>query len=241
MPLRNYLDKVRRYFWFRPKELGGLAFAALVFAFILSFREWGAEAFDTSTGLQNLAVALIVVVLVMLVYLGAQRLVALKAGAIPEHQMVWNGILLNLAAVFLSNGAFMMYTSTSLWLKSHEYHRLGVRPTSIGLRTFAFAAVAGPLAALIFGALFKTILPGAPIADKVLTFSTLLAFWNLLPFPPLDGSRIFFASRLLYVFIVATLGAIAALARWLGWPALFAGLAIGATLWFIFYNQFERR
>jgi Zn-dependent protease len=241
MPLRNYLDKVRRYFWYTPRELLGLGTVTVIFAFIFSFRQWGEEAFDTSAGLQNLGEAIVLAAICLLVYTGCQRLVALKAGCQPEHAMSWNGLLLSLAAAFITNGHIGVYAATSVSLKPLTYHRLGIKPTGIGLKTFALAAIAGPLGILLFGGLVRTVFPGAEWAENVLKFSLLLAFWNMLPIPPLDGSRLLFASRLTYIFMLATLASIAGLAQWVGSGALFAGLAIGSIIWYLYYDHFERQ
>jgi hypothetical protein len=241
MPLRNYLDKVRRYFPFTWRERIHLAIVTVVFAFIFSFREWGSQAFDARVGLQNFGIGIIVAAISLLVYLGCQRLVALKLGARLDHSFSWNGLLLSLASVLITNGRIGIYAATSVNLTGMEYHRLGIKPRGIGLKTYALVALAGPLGTLFFGALVRAVFPGLELADKIVRFCMLLAFWNMLPIPPLDGSRLFFASRLVYVFVFASLAGVAALAQWLGWSALFGGLAIGAAIWYFFYQQFEKQ
>ncbi len=41
---------------------------------------------------------------------------------------------------------------------------------------------------------------GSPVLDLMIGFNLLYAIYNAIPFPPLDGSRMIFSSRLAYFF-----------------------------------------
>ena len=71
----------------------------------------------------------------------------------------------------------------------------------------------------------------------------LLAVYNALPFPPLDGSRMFFGSRLSYFFFVGLIIGFLALFYFLGLSLLLSILIsffFGFIGWLVFYLLFER-
>ena len=79
-------------------------------------------------------------------------------------------------------------------------------------------AVAGPLTNLILAALFFSAsralpMPEALLLRRLAIFNTDLAFFNLLPFPPLDGSRVIRWS----IFIWLALFLIALFMEWTTW------------------------
>ena len=54
MGFRDFRDKVDRYFGFDKEEVKGIIIATIIFAFIISYREWGyGQAFEIDIGLKN--------------------------------------------------------------------------------------------------------------------------------------------------------------------------------------------
>ena len=82
-----------------------------------------------------------------------------------------------------------------------------------------------------------------PLIDKLIIFNIAYALCSLLPIPPLDGSRIFYGSRMFYVFLTSFAIIISLL--------LFSGIGIGISLllsffagivfWISYYILFENR
>lgn len=77
------------------------------------------------------------------------------------------------------------------WAKPVPYNPYNLKP---GRWPEAFVALAGPLSnfvlALIFALVFHA---GVPAAGVVVAINLLLMVFNLMPIPPLDGSRLLFA------------------------------------------------
>ncbi len=61
-------------------------------------------------------------------------------------------------------------------------------------------ALAAVMTNMALAFLFKFLTPFNPGLEEVVTINILLAFYQMLPIPDLDGSKIFFASRTFYIF-----------------------------------------
>ena len=97
----NFVDKLQKYFWFQKYELRGFFITVLVLAFIFSFTEWGADAFDWREGIFNLSSALFIVVVSVFIHHSVQRIVALYFGFRAEHILWWQGLTFSLILSFL--------------------------------------------------------------------------------------------------------------------------------------------
>ena len=64
----------------------------------------------------------------------------------------------------------------------------------------------------------------------------------MLPIPPLDGSKIFFGGRLLYIFGLAGIVAAGVLlyANIAVWIAVISSFLIAVVLWLLYYIFFEK-
>ena len=241
----DLLDKIKKYYKFTEHELRGLVTAILVIGFIISFKEWGTTSFDLSAGLYNLFNAVLIVALSILIHDAGQRIWALAIGYRLEFK-VWSfGLLAALVVAFISNGSLWFVVPAGFMLHNIAGHRLGFFRYGVNYFGQAMVALAGPLFALMLIILFKvlnTFFP-SPLLQKAIIFNVIYAITSLLPIPPLDGSKIFFGSRMLYAFalpaiIVATILMIIDVPIFL---ALIISLLIGIVLWLTYYITFERK
>jgi Zn-dependent protease len=244
---RSYIDTVRRYFWFSGRELRALCIVIFVFAFIFSFREWGDETFDLMIGLGNFFRALLIVALVVLIHETGQRLAALKVGFRTEVKIWWYGIIAGLILVLLSRGKLMFVAATGMWIHHLAVHRLGYFRYGPNVQAFGVIAMMGPLANIAAATFVKFlqvnlhVIPATSVfAQKFFFFSWLFAVLNLIPIPPLDGSRLLFWSRLTFAFVFGAIAGYLVLYS-LGIYSYILGLLIGGAVWLGFYVFFESK
>ncbi|MBN2112415.1 M50 family metallopeptidase [Candidatus Woesearchaeota archaeon] len=242
---RTYLDTVKRYFRFSRQELKALAIVVLVFAFIFSYNEWGYEKFDIFVGLGNFFRAIIIVALGIFIHEAGQRLAALKVGFKTEVKVWWYGIIIALLLAILSNGKLLFFAATGVWIHHLAVHRLGYFRYGPNVQAFGIIALMGPIANILVATLVKFLqvnlhlIPmDSVFAQKFFLFSWLFAVLNLLPIPPLDGSRLLFYSRLTYAFIFGSIAGYLVLYS-LGVYSYILALLIGGAVWLLFYVFFE--
>ena len=123
-------------------------------------------------------------------------------------------------------------------------HRLGFFRYGVNYIAQALIALAGPLCTLILIIILKfiyAIVPN-PLIFKAIQFNVIYAITCMLPIPPLDGSKIYFGSRMMYAFFLPAMVA-ATLLMIVNIPVFFAlvlSLLIGVILWVVYYISFER-
>jgi len=238
-------DKIKKYFKFTPLEIRSLIIAILVIAFIISFRDWGRASFDLTLGLFNYFNAILIVALSFLIHISVQRIWALGTGYRLEWKMWSFGLLFGLIVVFLTNGVFWVILPGGFIVHHMAGHRLGWFRYGINYWAIGLIAVTGPVATIFLAAIFKSL--GGFLANsliqKVVIFNIVYAVYSILPVPPLDGSRTFYGSRMLFAFSTAFIVATAILLNLnlsVG-IAIISSLFIGIVLWLLYYIFFESK
>ncbi|MDO8660594.1 MAG: hypothetical protein Q7K43_01775, partial [Candidatus Woesearchaeota archaeon] len=211
MSWRNYWDKVKRYAVPSKKESREFLILIAVFAFIASFNQWGDTEFSVVQGLTNYLATFVIAGISVLVHHVAQRLMAVHYGFRPVHEVWWTGLLLGVVLVFITQGKVQIFAASGIGISMLYQHRLGTSTTRYGpgIHQHATIALTGLVANVLFAGVAKTIELWTgitlPALHNLFIFNLWYAGLNLIPIPPLDGSRIFYASRLLYVFLVVAL------------------------------------
>ena len=230
--------------WFKKEEWQDFWIVAFVFAFILSFNDWGAKTFSLGTGIANLFIAFIITTVSLLVHHFGQRLYAAKKGIQAEQRVWWPGLIIGLILVIFSNGAVKFFAATALFVHHVAAARVGRFFHALTDRAIGTAALAGPLFSIVFAVAIKTFqnlfAPGWLLADKIFMFNVSFALFSMLPIPPLDGSRVFFASRALYAFTFGAAAGYFILSQMFHLYSIWWSLAIGAVFGMIFYLAYER-
>lgn len=241
----DYIDKVKRHYKYTPYEIRGLAVSILVIAFIISFKEWGATKFNLETGLYNLFNSILIAGLSILVHDMGQRLWGLVIGYRVEFKMWTFGLILALVAAFLSNGNLWIIVPAGFMIHHLAGPRLGWFRYGINYFGQAMIALAGPLFSLMLIILFKVlgVFSSNILIEKAMIFNIIYAITSLLPIPPLDGSKIYFGSRMLYAFSLPAM-AVSTILMVTDVPiflAMVISLLVGITLWLVYYISFENR
>lgn len=240
----DLMDRIKKYYKFNLHEIRGLIISMLIIAFIISFKEWGAASFDFGAGVLNLFNSVLIVALSVLVHDAGQRLWGLAIGYRIEFKMWSFGLLLGLIIVFLSNGNFWLIVPSGFVLHHLEGHRLGWFRYGINYFGQAMVALAGPLFTLMLIIMLKVLAAFSPSAliEKAIMFNVVYLVTSMLPVPPLDGSKIFFGSRMLYAFVLPALIAatILMIVNIQILLSLSLSLLVGVVLWLVYYISFER-
>lgn len=255
-PERTYWASVREHFSFTRPEVNRILTTIFVIAFIISFSKWGAgQTFDLAYGLRNFIFSILISAFSVLSYVSVQRLVAISRGYKPEYVMwspsfgekasggFWIGILIGLLLIFLSNGRLWWVALGGMSIQMLPGHRLGRFRYELNFYDWSFVSLVGPITSMALALLFKSltaieIFSGNELLGAAIALNVWMAIQNMFPIPNLDGSRVFFGTRLLWIFsmclIIVTamqvyfLGAITALITGIVLLVLLIGLLSGA-------------
>lgn len=241
-------DKIKRYFAFSNEEIKGMVVATLIIGFIISFKEWGhGDEFDAMVGLKNLFSSILIVALAMIAHQTGQRIAGLHAGFQVQWNMWLYGLMIGLVLILVSRGNIWFIAPGGFIIKHMTQHRIGYFRYGINKWALAWIALAGPASNILLAGFFKTIqlwFKFIPINDalvnKVFLFNLVFAAYSLLPIPPLDGSHIFFASRLFFSFIIGTVVGYVVLILLFDVYSYIWALIIGVIIWQAYYWLIER-
>ena len=241
---KNFVDKFKRYAPLEGTEKRGIIITLIILAFIFSFREWGVDRFDPALGLQNFIITLLIVAASMALHELVHRTIALWLGYRSQYKAWLLGLVIGLVIAFISNGHWLFIAPGLLIITHLPIHRLGKFPYSLSYKHLGWIAMSGAIANMLFAILLKSLhlATGIGIFQKAMMINLWIALWDMIPIPPANGSRTFFGSRFIYVFILGSLiGCATLLAHVNGIAALVGAIIIGATLLFVFFTVIDQR
>ncbi len=239
------IDLIKRNYSFSADEIKGIGITAFVIGFMFSYREWGIEKFDLLYGLRNLVSSILIVALVLLFYLSAEKIIAIIKGYRVEFQTWMYGIIIALIITFVSRGYLVLAFAGSMMLYQAGGLRLGKFRYAWSYKDLGYISLVGPISALLLATVFKflMLIPLQTILlKKALLISIMIAFWNMIPIPPLNGSNVFFHSRTIWFLSFVGIAVASAFLYFYTsiLLAIISGLImalIGAALWFIYVEE----
>ena len=227
---------------FKAEELKYLAFTAVIFGFIISFNEWGETAFDLSIGLQNLILAIVISAISIYIHHAVQKYAGWKRGYAVEQKVSWYTLIGALLLAFLSAGFVKFLAGSGTFTAVNAKKRIGKYRFGPNTWDIAIIALSGPLASLLFAAILKVVelnfFPGSELIMKLIAFNVIFAISNLLPIPPLDGSRVLFGMPYWYAIafgFVLGFGVITYASTSPTILALVAGILVAAVCYWMMY------
>ena len=134
----------------------------------------------------------------------AHKFTAMRFGAYARYRAWESGLAFALILSIVTRGAFVFAAPGAVYIYSHNLTRF----------QNGIISIAGPLTNLVTGSVFTFLLLFAPTPYFALLFASaasinfFLGFFNMLPIPPLDGSKVLAWNPLAWV---ATIGVLALL------------------------------
>jgi Zn-dependent protease len=177
---------------FQQEEVSGLLIAIIAVAVIFAY-----SPFNPILTINRLPLSLAVAVVAFLFHELAHKFVAEHFGASAAFKLWPQGILFGLIFMFtgikfLAPGAVVIYPYR---------HRRGLyRRVHLDIKEMGIIGASGPTVNILFAALFS-LFPGS-FAAFLSDINAWLAFFNLLPVNPLDGSRVFTWKPVLWLMLI---------------------------------------
>lgn len=240
---RNFMDKVRRYWPLESFEKRGMVLTILVLSFIFSFREWGVDKFDFSYGMSNLLITVVLVALAFAVRELAHRTIATWLGYRSQYKAWITGLVIGLVIAFLSNGRLPFIAAGTLVITHLPIHRLGKGYYETSVKHLGWIAMSAPIANMLFAVLLKSLSVAAslPFLHKAMMINIWIALFDMVPIPPFNGSRTFFGSRYVYVFVLGALVGCAVMLAYLsGIVPIIGSLVLGGLVLLVFFVMVDK-
>ncbi|RLF04504.1 MAG: hypothetical protein DRJ64_06840 [Thermoprotei archaeon] len=181
--------------FFTREELRDLIITILAVALVFSFPDLK-KTFFTS---------LIIVIFSFFVHEIGHKFMAKRLGCMATYKIWPAGILLSIVSIFLKAiGGFMIIAPGYVEIMPYQFGRWGIKVIRLTPRDMGQIALAG-VGVNIFLAIFFSLFSGE-IFQTLSYINAVLAIFNLLPIPPLDGARIFTWSIWFWVFLMLVTG-----------------------------------
>lgn len=244
--MHNFKDKVKRYFSFTPEETKALIITVLSLSLIVGLND-GRDTFDMFLWFHNFIGTILIVLITVLINQAGHRLYALHKGYKVEYQIWWYGLMIGLAFSLVSRGNLLILVPGGIIISQLAYQKIGKFPYFTSNFDMGMIALAGPLANILFATALKTIevwfgvpLTEVPLLDMLFKINWYFAVWNLLPIPSLAGSKVFFGSRLLYIFLFGCIAGYILLFS-IGIYSFIWATVIGIGVWISYYILVEKK
>lgn len=238
---RNFKHKFKKYAPPDKTEVRGLLITVVVFAFIISFRGWGTNTFSAKLGIANYFLALVLMLIAFFIYEVGHKVFALWIGFKSEYKAWIPGLLISLVFAFLSNGYIPLMLIGGSKFTRLELHRLGRFQPELSMKHIGWIGMSGSITLMIFAVILKPF-SSSTVIFTLMKICILLAIFNMLPIPPMNGLRTFFGSRFIYVFVTSSLVACGALLVYVnGVLSLIGGIILGALALLLFFTQVDNR
>lgn len=177
-------------FSFSRQEVKELAISAVALGFI----------FSIGYGLDPLRIAMITAIISVsfIPHELAHKYLAMKYGCFARYQMWKSGLIFALFLAIVTGGGFVFAAPGAVVIYTAFRDGHGVRQVELTAKQNAFISAAGPAMNIMIALLFLPIAGQNVFFSTVVYINSFLALFNLLPFPPLDGSKIIWYNFLLW-------------------------------------------
>ncbi len=183
---------------FTKLEIRDLIISSLVIAFLFSF---------SNLTLVSFLIALILVSPTFILHELAHKWIATKKGCIARYVLWPTGVILSIIFSFISFGRLVFAAVGAVSISSIHPTRVGYRYVNLGREDVGHIAIAGPLTNFglaIVGYLLSFI---SPIFSYFAMINAVIGLFNMIPFPPLDGVKVFGWSWLVWL-LTTTVGVV---------------------------------
>lgn len=192
--MRGIKDYVHGFEYFKNsftmKEVQDIVLSTLALGFI--FHLFLSSLSDS--WLYNFGIAVAMVGPAFIFHELAHKFAAIKYECKAHYVMDYQWTIMSLmfsSFAYLIGFPFIIVATGATVVSAAYATRIGYRYISLTISEIGKMNLAGPLTNIVLALIFNSLVVFNPIFRYFVTINLILAIFNLLPFPPLDGSKIF--------------------------------------------------
>lgn len=208
-------------------EARNLLISVLVLGLLFSFNN-----------LNNLLPITLIVGLAFIVHELAHKFIAEQYDCKAEYVLWPQGIIISLLIGFMTGGNVIFAAIGYVSISTYYQTRVGYHFTHLTLEESGKISASGPVSNILLGVISAMLMPIYPIMGYSASLNFILAIFNLLPFPPLDGSKVFVWSRIAWVSLIITAGTIFGLSFLIN-PLIAGLIGLGVMIIMIFLTYYK--
>lgn len=230
---------------YTKKELEQIFISILVITFVFVWAR---------LGVLNFLAVFLMVAITFFVHDLAHKFVAEKYGASSQYR-IWTveriafyktrtrikpfplGIILAVFVALFSAGTWFFTAVESFVLETKRHKRVGKKFLELTEAEIALIALSGPLANILLAYFLKIF----GFFDEMILINSLFAVFHMLPFSSLDGAKVFFGAKYLYIlglfFILFSAVALQFLSSVEGFLLSIILAVFGMVVFFLIYNK----
>ena len=144
-----------------------------------------------SVGLINYIFYFIIIGLAFIPHELAHKYMAIKYGCFAQYQMWVGGLKFALLLALMTNGGFTFAAPGAVVIYTSFRDHLGVRQIMITKKQNAYISMAGPLMNYAIALMMIPFIGVSSLAGSVFYVNVFLGLFNMIPFGPLDGSKVY--------------------------------------------------
>lgn len=225
----SFTERLTRAFYsFNQKELIEIFTSIVALVFMLSVSRMLIEGFVLST----IIYSTIAVTVSFFAYLLAEKFVGQKYDCSVTYEISYNLLMIGFLISFLSNGGIVFAAPGAVVISVAYVTRIGYKYVNISKTEAGLISLSGVITSITLALLSLLLYPlNRTLFQLFLNINVFMALFNLIPLPPLDGSRIFMWSRMVWMITLV----ISIFLYFFGFNALFALIGVVILIITVFW------
>ena len=242
--MEKYFETVKAHYKYSPRETREILLATALVAFMFAFDD-GQEIFELMHWVFNYLLHFVMVLAAFLIMTTAQKLWGIAIGYMVRFKIWSYGLALGIAVAVLSGGKLIIPLPGGVSFGYIPRLRLGGFRIGLKHALIGWISGFGPLVCILAAMTVKFLLfqvfgLSGQALDVFIYVNFMLAFFMLLPIPPLPGIAMFHGNRLLYVIVFGFILAYMLLFM-MHIYSFFLALIIAVAIWVSYYILVEHK
>jgi Zn-dependent protease len=159
---------------------------------------------ENASPIVNFFIAVLIVGPALLFHELAHKIVAQKYGLRAAYVLWPMGVLFSILLTLLTQGRVLFAALGAVMISSAYTTRVGNRYTGLSIEEMGKISIAGPFTNIVIALIaYAFVWLNPDIVGAIVTINLIVALFNLLPFPPLDGLKIFGWNKVMWLGLAA--------------------------------------